>query len=67
MTVIIYCRSTASIAFHDVLHGFWEGSGKGTASLEAKPIHQLASIRKEVLYAIFMGLHMAYRALDMYI
>ena len=64
--MILDCRFTASIAFHDVLHGFWQASGKGTASLEAKPIHQLASIRKEVLYAIFMGLHKAYRALDMY-
>ena len=50
VTVIINLRFTSSIAFHDVLHGFWEGHGTGTASLEAKLLQQLAAIREEVLY-----------------
>ena len=64
VTVIINCRFTAYIAFHNVLHGFWAGRGMGTASPEAKPIHQLADIREEVLYAIFLDLHKSYNVLE---
>ena len=30
------CRLTASITYHDFLHGFRAGPGTGTATLEAK-------------------------------
>ena len=40
---------TASITFHDFLHGFQGGRGTGTATLEAKLLHQLAALREEVL------------------
>ena len=65
VTVILNCRFTTCIDFHDVLHGFWVGCGTGTASLEAKLIHQLTSIREEVLYAIFLDLHKSYDSIDM--
>ena len=55
---------TASITFHDILHGFRAGRGTGTATLEAKLLQQLAALREEVLYVIFMDLHKAYDALD---
>ena len=49
---------------HDALHGFREGRGTGTATLEAKLLHQLAAMREEVLYVIFLDLTKAYDALD---
>ena len=55
---------TSSIAYHDALHGFRSGRGTGTATLEAKLLQQLAALREEVLYVIFLDLHKAYDALD---
>ena len=61
---ILNLRLTASITYHDFLHGFWAGRGTGTATLEAKLFHQLAALREEVLYVIFLDLHKAYDYLD---
>ena len=55
---------TAAIQFHGTLHGFRTGRGTGTASLEAKLIHQMTLIREELLYKIFLDIHKAYDALD---
>ena len=57
-------RLTASITYHDFLHGFRAGCGTGTATLEAKLLQQLAALSEEVLYVIFLDLHKAYDALD---
>ena len=46
---ILHRRLTASITYNDFLHGFWAGRGTGTAILEAKLLHQLATMREEVL------------------
>ena len=62
---ILNCRLTASITFHDFLNGFRAGRGTGTTTLEAKLLQQLAALREEVLYVIFLELHKAYDALDM--
>ena len=43
---------------------FWAGCGTDTATLEAKLIKQLAALKKEVLYVIFLDLHKVYDALD---
>ena len=64
LTVILHRRLTTGIKLHDVLHGFWEGRGTGTATLEAKLLQQLAAMREEVLYVIFLDLTKAYDALD---
>ena len=64
MVVILNRRFTSSITFHDVLHGFWAGRGTGTVTFEAKLIQQLAAMREEVLYVIFLDLTKAYAALD---
>ena len=55
---------TASITFHDFLHGFRAGHGTGTATLEAKILQQLVALREEVLYMIFLDLHKVHDALD---
>ena len=68
---ILNRQFTASITYHDVLHGFRAGRGTGistleagTATLEAKLLKQLAALREEVLYEIFLDMHKAYNALD---
>ena len=66
VAVILNLRLTDSIAFHDFLHGFRTGRGTGTATLEAKLLQQIAALREEVLYVIFLYLHKAYDALDRY-
>ena len=64
LTIILHRWLTTGIKLHDVLHGFREGCGTGTATLEAKMLQQLAAMREEVLYVIFLDLTKAYDALD---
>ena len=64
VAAILHCQLTQAITYHDALHGFWEGCGTGTATLEAKLLQQIASMREEVLYMIFLDLTKAYDALD---
>ena len=61
---ILNRRLIAFITYHDFLHGFRAGCGTGTATLEAKLLQQLAALRGEVIYMIFLDLHKAYDALD---
>ena len=61
---ILNRQLTASITFHDILHGFRMGCGTGTTTLEDKLLQQLAAMSEEVLYMIFMDLHKEYVALD---
>ena len=46
VVAILNCRLTASITFHDFLHGFLAGRGTGIATLEAKLIQQLETLRE---------------------
>ena len=64
VAVILNRRFTSSITFHDVLHVSRAGRGTGTATLDAKLLQQLAAMREEVLYVIFLDLTKAYDALD---
>ena len=64
MAVILHRQLTTGLQLHDALHGFREGRGTGTATLEAKLLQQLAAMREEVLYVIFLDLTKAYDALD---
>ena len=64
MKGILKCRLMAEIQFHDTLHGLRTGRGMDTASLESKLLQQLADMREEVLYGIFLNIHKAYDALD---
>ena len=64
VAAILNRRFTASITYHNFLHGFRAGRGTGTANLEAKLIQQLAALREDVLYMIFLDLHKAYDTLD---
>ena len=61
---ILHHRLMTAITYHDALHGFREGRGTGTATLEAKLLQQLAAMWEEILYVIFLDLTQAYDALD---
>ena len=54
----------AAISFHDTLHVFWAGRGKGTATLDANIFQQITDMRKEFLSKVFLDLWKAYDALD---
>ena len=66
VAAILNHRLTASITFHNSLHGFRAGHGTGTATLEAKLFQQIVALREEVLYVILLDLYNAYGALDRY-
>ena len=53
-----------AISFHNMMHGFRAGRGRGTDSLKAKLLQKLTDMREEVLYEIFLDLHKAYDVLD---
>ena len=42
---ILNFRLTASITYHNLLHGFWAGCGTGTATIKAKLLQKLAALR----------------------
>ena len=64
VAAILNRRLTAPITYHDFLHGLRAGRGTGTSTLKAKLLHQIAALREEILYAIFLDPHKAYEALD---
>ena len=64
VAAILNRRFTSSITYHNALHGFRACRGTGTATLEAKLLQQLAAMREEVIYVIFLDLTKAYDALD---
>ena len=64
MAVILNCRFTASITYHDSLHGFRVGRGTGTATLEVKLLQKVTSMREAVLHSIFLDMPKAYDTLD---
>ena len=64
VAAILHFRLTTAIMYHDTLHGFRAGRSTGTATLEDKILQQLAAMREEVLYVIFLDLTKAYDALD---
>ena len=57
VAAILHRRLATTITYQDFLHGFWAGRGTETATLEAKLLQQLAAMREEVLYVIFLDLH----------
>ena len=66
VAVILDCRFTAAIAYHEFLHEFWAGRDTGTVALDIKLLQQVAALREAVLHAIFLDLNKAYDVLDRY-
>ena len=63
VAVILDRRFTASITYHESLHGFQAGRGTGTTTLKVKMLQQVVDLRKEVIHMIFLNLHKAYYTL----
>ena len=51
--------------FRDVLDGFQSNCGTGKASIVANIFQQLAGMRNEAMYNIFIYLHKSYNATDL--
>ena len=49
-----------AVRFHNILHGFCEVRGAVNAYLEYNMLQQLASMREEFLYRVFLNLHKSY-------
>ena len=64
--VIINCRFTAAITYHDSLHGFRAVHSMGTTTLKVKLIQHVEALREVFLHVIFLDLNKAYDALEMY-
>ena len=64
VAAILNYRLTASITFHDFLHGFWAVRGTCTATLDAKLLQQLEALMEEFLYVILLDLNKEYDDLD---
>ena len=64
VAAILNRQVTASITFHDFIHGFRVGCVTGTTTLKVKLLQQLAAMKEEVLYMVFLDLKKAYDALD---
>ena len=61
---MVNCWINQIVTLDDVLRGFRAGRGMGTATLEAKLLHQLAGISHELLFQVFLGVQKAYNSLD---
>ena len=62
--VLINHRIGSEVSYHDTLHEFREGRGKGTAPLEDNIIQHLTVMRKEVRYKVLLGLKNVHGNLD---
>ena len=62
---VVNCRLKRSVTLNYALHGFREGMGMGTKTLEAKLAHQLAGLAHEPLFRVFVDVRKAYDSLDM--
>ena len=51
---LIGTRIRSSMKFHDVLHGFRDGRGTGTAIMELKLAQELSSVDHNPLFLVFL-------------
>ena len=49
---------------HETLHGFKEGRGAGTATLDSKLLQKLAGITHNTLFQVFLDVCKVYGSLD---
>ena len=57
-------RLRSAITLQDALHGFRQGKGAGTATMEAKLAQQLAVLVNEPLLQVFLYVQKAYNSLN---
>ena len=61
---VINRRIREAVKYHNVLHGLRIGRGMGTTSIEYKLLHQLAEMKEEVLYEVFLDLRKSYGSIE---
>ena len=61
---MVNCKISVAVKFNFELHGFLVERGAGNASLEYKLLQQLAAIREDILYELFLDFRKAYDTLD---
>ena len=57
---MVNCCLKKSVVLHYALHGFREGRGVGTATLEAKLTQNLTGIAHEPLFKVFLDVRKYY-------
>ena len=62
---VLNYRLKRSVILHDALHGFREGRGMGTATLEANLAQQLAGLAHKPLFQMFLDDRKACDSMDM--
>ena len=60
----VNCRLKRGFILHNALHGFREGQGTGTATLEAKLVQHLSGISQKPLFQFFLDIRKVYDSLD---
>ena len=60
---VINLQIGVAVQFHDVMHVFREDWGTGTTSLESNLLHQIMTMREEILYEVLLNPLKAYDAL----
>ena len=60
----VNCRLQCGVVLRDSLHGFREGRGTGTDTLEAKLAQQLSGIAHKPLLQVFIDIQKVYNSLD---
>ena len=63
-SVGVNCCLKMIALFYNALHGFIEGQGTGTDTLEANLEQQLSGISHEPLFHVFLDFRKAYDSLD---
>ena len=63
-SVVINCILKSSIVLHNPLHGFIEGRGEGTLTLEANLVQYLAGIAQNPPFQVFLDVRKTYGSLD---
>ena len=61
---MVNCQISVAVNLNFSLHGFLVERGTGNASLEYKLLQQLATIREDILYELFLDFRKAYDTLD---
>ena len=61
---VVNCWLKRGIILNDNLHGFREGRGMGTATLESKLARQISGISHKPIFQVFIEVQKAYDSLD---
>ena len=63
-SVVVNCQLKRSVVLHDALHGFREGIGTGTETLDAKLAQHLARLAHKPLFRVFLYVRKVYDSFD---